>query len=165
MKNGFFLARNTRNSSRETGLSRFLFVGSVSSVLVILFLTSAFSDDRSAAAAEHLKAGLARLEAHDPRGALKDLVLAVEYGPGNAEAHYALGMAYYQLDEHAKAQRALEAAVEKNPKHAGALEHLGRVLYAENCMGDAREKLRLASLAARRGERLLASRQALSREA
>jgi tetratricopeptide (TPR) repeat protein len=145
VKTDVFLARNPQNSRKRPLASGFASVFSVFSVCVILSSAcSARADDRSDKADEHLKAGVARLEAHDPRGALKDLVLAVEYGPGNAEAHYALGMAYYQLDEHAKAQRALEAAVEKNPKHAGALEHLGRVFYAENRMGDAREKLRAA---------------------
>jgi tetratricopeptide (TPR) repeat protein len=108
------------------------------------------AEDRAARAAELLARAGDRLENDDPRAAIPDLVLAVELAPDRAEAHFALGLAYFRTDDHARARPELETALEREPEHAGALEYLGRIEYAEGRMDRAIERFR-AALAAEPG--------------
>ncbi|HVY62452.1 MAG TPA: tetratricopeptide repeat protein, partial [Planctomycetota bacterium] len=88
--------------------------------------------DRAAGAKAHLDAGAGMLKAGDPRAALKEFAVAVELAPDSADAHFLLGLAAFETDDHRTARTEFEAALERDAKHAGALEHLGRVEYAEN---------------------------------
>jgi tetratricopeptide (TPR) repeat protein len=106
--------------------------------------SAATEPDRAELGKEKLAAGRKLLEAHDPQGALRELGLAVEYAPDSAEAHYALGVAYFELDEHGRARGELEAALDKSARHAGALEYLGRIEYAENRLREAIERWKAA---------------------
>jgi hypothetical protein len=105
-------------------------------------------DDRASRAAEAKERGTASLEAGDPQGAIPDLVLAAELAPGDVEARFALGLAYFQLDDHARARPELEAALERDPRCAPALEYLGRIEYAAGRMDRALADYRAALAAA-----------------
>ncbi len=64
-------------------------------------------------------------EADKPEEGLKLLRQWVEESPGQADAHFHLGVYYYELDRFEDADRELRAAFRLNPDHARALNFLG----------------------------------------
>jgi len=98
-------------------------------------------ESRRARAAQHLAQGIERLDGHDPKGALADLVYAAELDPTSAAARERLGIAYLQLEQHALARGAFLDALDRDARLAAALEGIARIDYSEGRFDDAIARL------------------------
>lgn len=66
------------------------------------------------------KVGPAKVLVYKPEDAIEDLKKALELDPNLADAHVALGLAYYQMDNPELATKEFEKAVEIDPKNVRA---------------------------------------------
>lgn len=90
--------------------------------------SSAASEQERATARIHYDLGVTSLNRGDPRGALRELLVAVDKDPKLAQAHNALGLVYHSLDRSDDALEHYEKAVEAKPEFSEAYNNMGTLL-------------------------------------
>lgn len=86
------------------------------------------SEADAQAARIHHDIGLASLERGDQRGALRELLIAIEKDPNQPQAHYALGLVYHTMGHSKEALEHYKKAVELKPGYSEAHNNLGALL-------------------------------------
>lgn len=72
--------------------------------------------------------GVATLGQGDLRGALKELLAAVELNPNQSDAHHVLGLVFYRMGRHEDARKHYEKALKLNPEFSEAHNNFGVLL-------------------------------------
>ena len=85
--------------------------------------------------------GIEALQRNDWDGAITHLSQVVQNEPGNADAHNALGFAYFRGRKSEAAFRHLRQALELDPRHRSAHENLGEAYVGARNRTKAREQL------------------------
>ncbi|MCK5689289.1 tetratricopeptide repeat protein [Myxococcota bacterium] len=102
------------------------------SFALALVLTSGCSttvDEKAAAGSKiHYDIGVSLLHRGDRRGALRELMEAVDRNPYNSKAYNALGLTYHSLGKPKLALVQYQKAVELDPKFSEAFNNMGTLL-------------------------------------
>ena len=103
-------------------------------VCLVLFMVASLSScagsqKRKELAENHLNIGKAYVEGEDYTAALKELLEAEKYTPGNPKIHYYLAVAYFGKGYSEKAVEECEKAVRLKPDYSTAYHFLGILYY------------------------------------
>lgn len=90
-----------------------------------------------------MQLGSGHLAKRNYPAAIRELQLATELDPNNAQAHNNLGLAYFFRDRYELAERALRRALEISPKFNEARDNLARVLIEQGRPDEAIRDLRI----------------------
>jgi len=93
---------------------------------------------------DYLRRAKSNINKGDFNGALADYNIAIELKPDLADAHYTLGVLYWQQGEFDQAADQLHAAIQHEPKYAEAHYTLGTVLKQQGKLPEAATSLREA---------------------
>ncbi len=126
---------------------RLLIVGVIAVVVIVGFFLALrwpFSSAKKAAEV-NMDAVKAQMDAGEYAAARDALQQAVAANPTNAEAHFLLGLAYFNLEDYPKARESFMKALELEPARAAAVHHnLGALAYQTGDMETAVKEFKAA---------------------
>ena len=105
----------------------------------LLEVEAAYPGGRRAMAQACFARGLVLLQAQQPDAAAALFSRALEYDDGDADLHFAAGLAQLKLGHLPQAETAFAAAVSLNPEHVPALHNLATVYERSGRMDRARD--------------------------